>query len=69
MMNKSGQGGIADTLTTSSKRIRDASIYTSKKNIAQVFILERYFFVSIYPAAIPGTYLMVFLVAALLLCL
>ena len=25
------------------KRIRDASIYTSK-NIAQVFILERYFF-------------------------
>lgn len=29
------------------------------KNIAQVFILERYFFVSIYPAAIPGTYLAV----------
>ena len=51
------------------KRIRDASRYTIKKNIAQVFILERYFFVSIYPAAIPGTYLMVFLVAALLLCL
>ena len=53
----------------SGKRIRDASRYTIKKNIAQVFILERYFFVSIYPAAIPGTYLMVFLVAALLLCL
>ena len=50
------------------KRIRDASIYTSK-NIAQAFILERYFFVSIYPAVIPGTYLMVFLVVALLLCL
>lgn len=50
-----------------SKRIRDASIYTSK-NIAQVFILERYFFVSIYPAAIPGTYLAVFLVAVLQLC-
>ena len=40
-----------------------------QKNIAQAFILERYFFVSIYPAAIPGTYLMVFLVVALLLCL
>ena len=54
---------------TYGKRIRDASIYTSKKNIAQVFILERYFFVSIYLAAIPGTYLAVSLVAALLLCL
>ena len=39
-----------------------------KKNIAQVFILERYFFVSIYPAAILGTYLAVFLVAVLQLC-
>jgi len=36
-------------------------VYTHQKNIAQVFILERYFFVSIYPAAIPGTYLAVFL--------
>ena len=44
-------------------------VYIHQKNIAQVFILERYFFVSIYPAAIPGTYLAVFLVAALLLCL
>ncbi len=44
-------------------------VYTRQKNIAQVFILERYFFVSIYLAAIPGTYLAVFLVAALLLCL
>ncbi len=44
-------------------------VYTRQKNIAQVFILERYFFVSIYLAAIPGTYLTVFLVAALLLCL
>ena len=50
------------------KRIHDASIYNIKKNIAQVFILERYFFVSIYPAAIPGTYLAVFLVAVLQLC-
>ena len=50
------------------KRVRDASIHTSK-NIAQVFILERYFFVSICPAANPGTYLMVFLVVTLLLCL
>ena len=40
-----------------------------QKNIAQAFILERYFFVSIYPAVIPGTYLMVSLVVALLLCL
>lgn len=44
-------------------------VYTLLKNIAQVFILERYFFVSIYPAAIPGIYLAVFLVAALPLCL
>ncbi len=29
------------------KRVRDASIYTSK-NIAQVFILERYFLTCIY---------------------
>ena len=43
----------AFTLAVSRKRIRDASIYTSK-NIAQAFILERYFFVSIYPAVIPG---------------
>ena len=41
------------------KRIRDASVY-SQKNIAQVFILERYFFVSICPAAGPGTCLAVF---------
>ena len=41
---------------------------TRQKNIAQAFILERYFFVSICPVVIPGTYLMVFLVAALLLC-
>lgn len=39
-----------------------------KKNIAQAFILERYFFVSICPAAIPGTCLSVFLAAVLLLC-
>ena len=44
-------------------------VYTRQKNIVQVFILERYFFVSICPAANPGTYLMVFLVVALLLCL
>ena len=50
------------------KRIRDASRYTIKKNIAQAFILERYFFVSIYPAASHGTCLAVFLVAVLPLC-
>ena len=44
-------------------------VYTRQKNIAQVFILERYFFVSICPATNPGTYLAAFLVAALLLCL
>ena len=41
---------------------------TRQKNIAQAFILERYFFVSICPAAIPGTCLAVFLAAVLLLC-
>ena len=49
------------------KRIRDASVY-SQKNIAQVFILERYFFVSICPAAGPGTCLAVFSAAAPLPC-
>ena len=43
-------------------------VYTRQKNIAQAFILERYFFVSICPAAIPGTCLSVFLAAVLLLC-
>ena len=41
---------------------------THQKNIAQVFILERYFFVSICLAAIPGICLSVFLAAVLLLC-
>ena len=39
-----------------------------QKNFAQAFILERYFFVSICPAAIPDTCLSVFLAAVLLLC-
>ena len=43
-------------------------VYTRQKNIAQAFILERYFFVSICPAAIPGTCLSVFLAAVLPLC-
>ena len=43
-------------------------LYTCQKNIAQAFILERYFFVSICPAAIPGTCLSVFLAAVLPLC-
>lgn len=43
-------------------------VYIHKKNIAQVLFLSDIFF-SIYPAANPGTYLMVFLVVALLLCL
>ena len=51
-----------------SKRVRDASIYASKK-IAQVSILERYFFVSTYQAAGPDTCLAVFVVASLPLCL
>ena len=41
---------------------------TRQKNIAQAFILERYFFFSICPAAISGTCLAVFLAAVLLLC-
>ena len=49
------------------KRLRDASIYTSKKYRSSS-ILERYFFVSIYPAASHGTFLAVFLVAVLPLC-
>ena len=44
-------------------------VYIHQKNIAQVFILERYFFVSICSAVIPCTYLAVFLVAVLPLCL
>ena len=60
--------------SVSKKRRMDVSVSAMlvsihQKNIAQAFILERYFFVSIYPAVIPGTYLMVFLVVALLLCL
>ena len=43
-------------------------VETRQKNIAQAFILERYFFVSICPAAIPDTCLSVFLAAVLLLC-
>ena len=49
------------------KRIRDASIYTSKKYRSSFYPCA-IFFVSICPVAIPGTYLMVFLVVALLLC-
>ena len=56
---------VAETVVSVSAML--VSIH--KKNIAQAFILERYFFVSIYPAVIPGTSLMVFLVVALLLCL
>ena len=43
-------------------------VETRQKNIAQAFILERYFFVSICPAASHGTCLAVFLAAVLLLC-
>ena len=50
------------------KRVRDVSIYASK-NIAQVSILERYFFVSTYQAAGPDTCLAVFVVASLPPCL
>ena len=40
-----------------------------QKNIAQVSILERYFFVSTYQAAGPDTCLAVFVVASLPPCL
>ena len=43
-------------------------VETRQKNIAQAFILERYFFVSICPASSHGTCLSVFLAAVLLLC-
>ena len=43
-------------------------VYIHQKKYRSSFILERYFFVSIYPAAIPGTYLAMFLVAVLQLC-
>ena len=65
MKYKNGKGKIYVRKVSVSAML----VYTRQKNIAQVFILERYFFVSIYLAAIPGTYLAVFLVAALLLCL
>lgn len=58
-----GSCGISSLVSVSAMLV-----YTRQKNIAQVFILERYFFVSIYPAAIPGTYLAMFLVAVLQLC-
>ena len=59
--------GSVGAYTHARKRIRDASIYTSKKYRSS-FILERYFFVSICPAASHGTCLAVFLVAVLPLC-
>ena len=55
---------LVDTRVSVSAMLVD----TRQKNIAQVFILERYFFVSICPAAIPCTCLSVFLAAVLLLC-
>ena len=62
--------GLSETHTQQigSVSVSAMLVYTHQKNIAQVFILVRYFFVSICPVAIPGTYLMVFLVVALLLC-
>ena len=66
-----GYQTICDSLSikdTTKVSVSAMLVYTRQKNIAQVFILERYFFVSIYPAAIPGTYLAVFLVAVLQLC-
>ena len=60
---------IALTYTLMPVSVSAMLVYIHQKNIAQVFILERYFFVSIYPAAIPCTYLAVFLATALPLCL
>ena len=62
-------GRITVNGTTASVSVSAMLVYIHQKNIAQVFILERYFFVSIYPAAIPCTYLAVFLATALPLCL
>ena len=67
--NKRKQIGILQHIALRIVSVSAMLVSIHQKNIAQAFILERYFFVSIYPAVIPGTYLMVFLVAALLLCL
>ncbi|MDY5767458.1 MAG: hypothetical protein SPK03_03645, partial [Alloprevotella sp.] len=56
---------VSKGLTGQSVSVSAMLVSIHQKNIAQAFILERYFFVSIYPAVIPGTCLMVFLVAAL----
>ena len=56
------------TIATRIVSVSAMLVYTCQKNIAQAFILERYFFVSICPAAIPGTCLSVFLAAVLPLC-
>ena len=61
-------GELAEILGDQRKRVRDASIYASKK-IAEVSILQRYFFVSTYQAAGPDTCLAVFVVASLPPCL
>ena len=58
-----------DIIFTLNVSVSAMLVYIHQKNIAQVFILERYFFVSICPAVIPCTYLAVFLVAVLPLCL
>ena len=62
---------MKEALSPSSAEVSVSAMLVSmrQKNIAQVSILERYFFVSTYQAAGPDTCLAVFVVASLPLCL
>ena len=62
------RGSLRSSLSLFDVSVSAMLVDTRQKNIAQAFILERYFFVSIYPAASHGTCLAVFLAAVLLLC-
>ena len=64
--NKSGLDVANDSLIVS---VSAMLVSMRQKNIAQVSILERYFFVSTYQAAGPDTCLAVFVVASLPPCL
>ena len=60
---------FSDFICTFAVSVSAMLVSMRQKNIAQVSILERYFFVSTYQAAGPDTCLAVFVVASLPLCL
>ena len=61
---------LKDAIRTSVVSVSAMLVYIYIKKISLKFLfLSDIFFVSFCPAANPGTYLMVFLVVALLLCL